>query len=69
MSACDDPDGRLLFAVRYEGPWERLGYATRAIGPLAAFCERRDAAWQARWAGRDGRPPQRWKRRTGHASP
>ncbi len=61
----DDPDRRLLFAVRYCGPWERLGYAVWPIGPLAAFCERRDAAWQQKWMRRDGGPPPRWKRRTG----
>jgi len=68
MQPCEE-DRRLLFAVRYEGPWERLGYAARLIGPLAAFCERRDAAWQARWLSRDDGPPPRWRRRTGHASP
>ncbi len=82
MKACDAPDRRLLFAVRYCGPWERAAAWLDAVDPdtgetrknvrdgslrsrLAAFCERRDAAWQARRTGRDDGPPPRWERRTG----
>ncbi len=32
---------------------------------LAAFCDRRDYAWRARWERRGTDPPPRWKRRTG----
>jgi hypothetical protein len=62
-TASDDPDQLLLFAARYEGPWERLGWLLRGTGPLAGWCERRDTDWRRAWACRGTEPPPRWKRK------
>lgn len=64
----------LYIGLMYESLWEKTMCWLYSIdrerdiadsslrGRMADFCDRRDAAWRARWVARRREPPARWKR-------